>query len=217
LTAFFEVPGEGAQTTSFAKMGVSHVGDTSLEEFQQWSKRKEDDLPNVCMFDFLSDHEILLARMLGFFGNVATGVDLNQFPEILRDLDFVVEINSDDKPRLKMVSLKKEKANAETLHYCYFMILLKMFLADNFSHIEQNDHEDKKARFRSIVRQVLDNIFLGSRDIVDAQVAEANVANQAPDAGANLAAPDLVANVAPQLPDPVQDMFAVIMGENSVP
>ena len=44
----------------------------------------------------------------------------------------MVEINTNDKPRLKMVSLKLETANCEALHYCYYMILLKSFLRGHF-------------------------------------------------------------------------------------
>jgi hypothetical protein len=40
------------------------------------------------------------------------GYQANVYPDIARDLDFVVEIITDDKPRLKTVSLKKDKANA---------------------------------------------------------------------------------------------------------
>ena len=56
----------------------------------------------------------------------------NVYLEITRNLDVLVEINTDYKPCLKMFSLEKVKVNAEALHYCYYMILLKVFLLDNF-------------------------------------------------------------------------------------
>ena len=56
----------------------------------------------------------------------------NVYPEITCNLDVLVEINTDYKLCLKMFSLEKVKVNAEALHYCYYMILLKLFLRNIF-------------------------------------------------------------------------------------
>ena len=160
LNDFFEVPGEPHKKTHQAEMKESAVGD-----FKAWSVQKADDLLNFEFWGLFTSHEVNLARMLGFFGHFDQGKVA--FPLILRDLDFVVEINTDDKPRLKMVSLKKEKANREALHYCYFLFLLKIFLNENFSHIlnsdldydENNDFEKKRQVM--ILANILNNIFPG--------------------------------------------------------
>ena len=71
---------------------------------------------NVSFTTLLSWEEFALARMLGIFGHInyhEGGYQANIYPEIARDLDFVVEIITDDKPRLKTVSLKKDKANTK--------------------------------------------------------------------------------------------------------
>jgi hypothetical protein len=92
----------------------------------------------------------------------------------LRNLDFVVEINTDDKPRLKMVSLKKEKANKEALHYCYFLMLLKIFLNENFSYILDNEQhdEDQRNRIMHVYATMLQNIFLQVDGMPEAQPAD---------------------------------------------
>jgi hypothetical protein len=141
---------------------------------------------NFEFWDLLSEDEVNLARMLGFFGHFDQKV---AFPLILRDLDFVVEINTDDKPRLKMVSLKKEKANREALHYCYFLFLLKIFLNENFSHILNSDQDDDEnddlqtGRKVMILGKMLENIFPpsavnGLNPDSDDEISEGQPANQ---------------------------------------
>ena len=156
LKAFFKVPGETHVEPEYAEMKYSALGN-----FQQWSIEAEaESIPNLVFYDLLTQEEVMLARMLGFFGRVERVA--TQFPVILRDLDFVVEINTDDKPRLKMVSLKKEKANKEAQHYCYFLMLLKIFLNENFSYIlgEQEQSEDEVDRRMQVYDKILTNIFL---------------------------------------------------------
>jgi hypothetical protein len=112
------------------------MGRTTGSDFAAWCGQGAP--RNVAFTTLLSWEEFALARMLGIFGNIGHhqgGYEADFFPEITRDLDFVVEIIANDAPRLKMVSLKKEKANAEALHYCYYMILLKLFLRNNFPHL----------------------------------------------------------------------------------
>ena len=113
--------------------------------------------PNLMFSTMLSWEEFFLATMLGIFGNVGPRNGRNMpghFPLIERDLEFVVEILTDDKPRLKMFRLKAEKANGEALHYCFYMILLKLFLKDNFPLTHGRD-ADTEALYNLMKKRVL--------------------------------------------------------------
>jgi hypothetical protein len=92
--------------------------------------------------------------MMGIFGYTHT---LN-YAQFERDLDFVVEINNDDKPRMKMVSFKKQKANEEALYYCYYLILLKLFVRENFSTITHTREDQTEFQYMEMVERVLQDL-----------------------------------------------------------
>jgi hypothetical protein len=122
----------------------------------------------------LSWEEFFLATMLGIFGNVGPRDGRNMpghFPLIARDLEFVVEILTDDKPRLKMFRLKAEKANGEALHYCFYMILLKLFLKDNFPLTHGRDANTEalyNLMKKRVLTEFLDRTAMQNYDVLNA-------------------------------------------------
>jgi hypothetical protein len=99
----------------------------------------------------LSSEERRLAMMMGIF----TERSARDCAFIYRDLDFLVEINKDDKTRVKMVSFKNTKANAEALYYCYYMILLKLFLRETFPWQTHQRDQQTEDRYQTILARVL--------------------------------------------------------------
>jgi hypothetical protein len=176
------------QHTPHMEGGNAHqavMGPTANSGFSGWLAGVGGN-PNLMFSTLLSWEEFFLATMLGIFGNVGPRDGRNMpgfFPEIARDLEFVVEILTDDKPRLKMFRLKAEKANCEALHYCFYMILLKLFLKDNFPLTHERDvaTEDMYALVKKrVLTEFLDRPSMQNYDVVQANgeiTGDVNAAN----------------------------------------
>ena len=129
--------------------------------FRTWARTLPDannPTPNVSFTGILSIEERRLACLLGLFVHAdchAAVQHADQFPMFQRDLDFVVEIMTDDKPRVKTFRLKAERANVDQLHYCFCLIALKLFLAENFKEIVHDREDDTEAAFVLMKKKVL--------------------------------------------------------------
>jgi len=80
---------------------------------------------------FLSKSELKLAMMMGIFESGNTDHQVTKYPEFMRNLDFVVQTNSEDKARVKTVSFGISKQN-DYLYYLFYILILKQFLGENF-------------------------------------------------------------------------------------
>jgi hypothetical protein len=144
LHAFFENLREEHTGLRPAQMGPSRHC-----TFKDWHDRRR-----INASAWLSSEERSLARMMGIFGYT----DSQNYIKFERDLDFVVEINNDDKPRMKMVSFKTQKVNDEALYYCYYLILLKLFVRENFSNITHSREEETELQYKEMVERVLQDL-----------------------------------------------------------
>jgi hypothetical protein len=138
-----------------------HFATFGAGAFRTWARTLLDPhnaTPSVSFTGILSIEERCLACLLELFLHAdchAAANHTDQFPMFQHDLDFVVEIMTDDKPRVKMFRLKAERANVDQLHYCFCLIALKLFLAENFKEIVHDREDATEAAFLLMKKKAL--------------------------------------------------------------
>jgi hypothetical protein len=112
----------------------------------------ENDL-NKDFSTWLSLEEQYLAMMMGIFDCGPSVGGQNNYPMIIRSLDFVVQTyqKCEDKARVKTVSFQVKKQQ-HALRYFFYLIILKQFLRDNFQQTHERDDETEEEWKNSKIR-----------------------------------------------------------------
>lgn len=139
---------------------------------------------------FLSESEQQLAMMMGIFDCGTTDHRANQYPKFQRDVDFVVQTNSEDKARVKTVSFSISKQN-DHVYYLFYILILKQFLRENFPLQTAPNEQTEEFRnqkqvlltalvtFQPAESEELTNALAALKNRVNADLENDNAANQA--------------------------------------
>lgn len=110
--------------------------------------------PDINMHDYFTQQEFRLCAMLGFFADDCHYNNGNI--KFAMDLDFVVENEKDDKKSVKVLHFALNFLENQSLLYKYGIILIKLFIMDNFPRYTL---ESFNAQFRTFAHVTLNTLF----------------------------------------------------------